>query len=221
MHLQRVIIMNELARRLITALLFCTVLFGTLFFMPPYVFSFLLTLFCALCAVELYALFPFKRIYYWLLLPLYPCLSFSLLIALNYTHRYVLFLLITMVFAFDTGAYIIGSLVGRHKIWPAISPGKSWEGFIGGLICTVCYSHLIFFINGKTSIPMSVYPLILLLGALATIGDFFESSIKRAAGVKDSGNFLPGHGGFLDRFAAIIMVTPFFFFWSSYLNNLV
>lgn len=208
-------------QRTITAFVFSIIFFGTLLCMPTNLFSFLLMVVCLLCLVELYALFPYKKTYYWLTIPFYPILSFWMMIVLNNSNRFVLFLLLISVFAFDTGAYFIGSLIGRHKIWPAISPNKSWQGFIGGLLLLTLVLKIISFINGAFVPLEQLIALAFAVGIFATVGDFVESYLKRKAGVKDSGNLLPGHGGFLDRFDAILFVTPFFFFCKSFINNLL
>jgi len=106
----------------------------------------------------------------------------------------------------DMGAYFIGSMIGRHKMAPHISPKKSWEGFLAGALASVGAWALVPLIPGS-GIEM---PLALLTGAAvavaAVIGDLTESRMKREAGIKDSGNSLPGHGGFLDRLDSLILV---------------
>lgn len=109
----------------------------------------------------------------------------------------------------DSAAYFVGVSMGRHKIWPALSPSKSWEGTVGGWItATIAGAALAFW----TPLPMAVW-----LGAfvglgggiLALFGDLSISMLKRQSGVKDSGVFLPGHGGTLDRLDSILFVLPF------------
>ncbi|MBC7644091.1 MAG: phosphatidate cytidylyltransferase [Thermoleophilia bacterium] len=116
------------------------------------------------------------------------------------------------IWANDTGAYLLGRLFGRTKLAPRISPNKTVEGFLGGFIAgtaVVWYGHLVLQAHGK---PLLNGYDALLLGmavALATpVGDLFESMIKRAAGVKDSGNLLGEHGGMLDRIDSILLATP-------------
>jgi phosphatidate cytidylyltransferase len=120
--------------------------------------------------------------------------------------------LLTMFFAMviltDTGAYYTGRSLGRHKLAPRISPGKTVEGFIGGLSAAVLagyLSRLLFF----PEIPL-LQALILgaLIGLLGPVGDLAESMLKRGSGVKDSGTLLPGHGGMLDRVDAILFCAP-------------
>lgn len=122
----------------------------------------------------------------------------------------------------DTGAYCVGSLLGRHKLFPRISPGKSWEGSIGGalFVLAVAYGigwldnmeiadidHAIPMFRGMLSIPAWL-GLGLVVVVFGTWGDLVESLFKRTLGVKDSGNILPGHGGMLDRFDSSLMAIP-------------
>ena len=125
---------------------------------------------------------------------------------------------LVLVWAADVGAYFIGRAVGRRKLAPSISPGKSWEGAIGGAILVV--------IVGLTAAaapslaatlpallvthvgPVLAALALLLISALSVVGDLYESSMKRQAGAKDSGRSLPGHGGVLDRIDALIPVMP-------------
>jgi phosphatidate cytidylyltransferase len=111
------------------------------------------------------------------------------------------------VWANDVFAYLVGSMLGKHKMSPNISPNKSWEGFAGGTIFTILVWVGLYFVIDS---PMTLWwhALVGLAIALAgVLGDLAESRLKREAGVKDSGRLLPGHGGFLDRFDSLIMVS--------------
>ena len=112
-----------------------------------------------------------------------------------------------LTWTFDTFSYLVGTKLGKHKILPSVSPKKSWEGFIGGFIFTIIASYLTYKYFGFESLK---FPLIIsiILPFTATIGDFIESHYKREAGVKDSGNFIPGHGGILDRIDAFMITIP-------------
>lgn len=114
---------------------------------------------------------------------------------------------IASVWANDVFAYLVGSTVGRHKMAPRISPHKSWEGFAAGTLFTV----LVWLIVGWITPVDYSFGWLLLTGISVSIasvlGDLFESRIKRETGVKDSGHLLPGHGGFLDRFDSLILVS--------------
>lgn len=119
----------------------------------------------------------------------------------------------------DTGAYMTGSLLGKHKLFPRISPGKSWEGSIGGGLFVIFFSMFVAHID-KTGLLMDLgcshtglnLPQWIGLGIVVvffgTWGDLVESLLKRTLGVKDSGNILPGHGGMLDRFDSSLMAIP-------------
>jgi len=126
--------------------------------------------------------------------------------------RWILVGYASIVWLNDIGAYLIGKKWGEHKVSPTISPGKSWEGLLGG-IAVSCGGALfikIFFISN-----WSVYQSIiigLLIALIGFMGDLFESSIKREFQLKNSGRFLPGHGGFLDRFDSFFFVAPMIYF---------
>ena len=117
-------------------------------------------------------------------------------------------LIIASIWINDTMAYIVGSLIGKTPL-SKISPKKTWEGTIGGIILSVGVVWLIMF-YGFNSGAITVY--IMLFAAIAciagTFGDLLESKLKRMAGVKDSGNIMPGHGGFLDRFDSLLLAIP-------------
>lgn len=107
----------------------------------------------------------------------------------------------------DTGAYLVGKAIGRHKLMPSVSPGKTWEGLIGGILLALGSGWLI--AQAWTALPVHGW----LIAAVAisitgTIGDLYESAMKRIAGVKDSGRIMPGHGGVLDRFDGFLLAAP-------------
>ena len=118
---------------------------------------------------------------------------------------------VVLIWINDIGAYLVGVSIGRHKLWPRISPKKSWEGFFGGLFFTA--TAAVFLgprMGGVAPIPVwgwIVFGIVLTLSAVA--GDLVESAYKRRAGVKDSGTIIPGHGGFMDRFDAMFLSLPF------------
>ena len=117
------------------------------------------------------------------------------------------------VFAADTAAFFVGRAIGRHKLAPAISPGKSWEGFVAGVVAAMVAAFVILY---KDRDAFLAIPEILALGAavaLASVfGDLFESAVKRDLGVKDSGRILGGHGGVLDRLDSLLWAAPAAFF---------
>ena len=118
----------------------------------------------------------------------------------------ILFMFI-LTWTFDTFAYLVGIQYGKHKIMPSISPKKSWEGFAGGFVFTMIAAYLSqkFFINIALRDVLFVS---IILPFTDTLGDFIESHYKRKAGVKDSGNFILGHGGMLDRMDAFTITIP-------------
>ncbi len=113
----------------------------------------------------------------------------------------------------DTGAYCAGSLFGKHKLFPRISPGKSWEGSIGGGILSMIVAGIIGYYANQGNIPhtLSIAQWIglgLVIVVFGTWGDLVESLFKRTIGIKDSGNIIPGHGGMLDRFDSSLLAIP-------------
>ena len=113
---------------------------------------------------------------------------------------------------FDTGAYLMGRRYGRRKLWPAVSPGKTWLGTISGAILTMAVSLAMVRVLAL-SIPQAL-GLGALIAALAQFGDLVESVFKRQVGVKDAGGFLPGHGGILDRIDGLLLSTVGVYYFS-------
>ena len=160
---------------------------------------------------------------YTMLSQMYIALPFSMVnvLAFQDTGHGIAFnsLLSLSIFIFlwtnDTGAYCSGSLFGKHKLFPRVSPGKSWEGSIGGGILVLAVAALIGYIenttDGLTPVALSIpawMGLGLVVVVFGTWGDLVESLFKRTLGIKDSGNILPGHGGMLDRFDSSLMAMP-------------
>ena len=161
---------------------------------------------------------PIQDWAYTMLSQMYIALPFSLLNVLAFTAApsgSVSFntLLPLSVFVFlwvnDSGAYCVGSLLGRHKLFPRISPGKSWEGSIGGAVFVLAAACAIsYFFDGGMLTTMQWFGLGLVVVIFGTWGDLVESLFKRTLGIKDSGNILPGHGGMLDRFDSSLLAIP-------------
>ena len=125
----------------------------------------------------------------------------------NY-NKYILLGFFIILWANDTGAYVVGSLIGKNRLFERISPKKSWEGSIGGAFFAVGFAILMYYFTGlETAIFWVIFALSIVV--FGTLGDLVESLLKRDLGVKDSGSILPGHGGFLDRFDAVLMAAPF------------
>ena len=142
-------------------------------------------------------------------------MDFFPLLRVQWGPKYLYFLF-AVIFLGDTGAYLFGKLLGRHKMSPLVSPNKTWEGCAGGLIVACA---------GAAAAQSLLLPSIgllqtvlcgLLVHAVAQLSDPLESLFKRAVGVKDSSNILPGHGGFLDRIDSLILAGPFFYFYITY-----
>lgn len=154
---------------------------------------------------------------YWFISIIYPIIPIITLIYLNLKFRNNDFLFPLYPFfvswVADTGAYILGKLIGKHKVCPTISPGKSWEGLFGGFISVTIFNILV--LPGIKTFPFVVYlqsffPILLfsfLVTIVAFLGDIFISYLKRKKGLKDTGNLLPGHGGLLDRFDSVLFVS--------------
>lgn len=110
----------------------------------------------------------------------------------------------------DTGAYFVGSLLGKHKLFERISPGKTWEGSVGGAIFALLTAWGLSFVFKQLDVVHWMF-LALITVVFGSLGDLVESMLKRSLGIKDSGSVLPGHGGFLDRFDAVLLSAPFVF----------
>jgi len=118
-----------------------------------------------------------------------------------------------MIWVSDSMAYVFGRLLGKHKLWERISPKKTWEGFIGGLLCCVAtgwaYGHFVFPQGHWFKAEIIWMMIALVISITGMLGDLVESLLKRSIDVKDSGTILPGHGGILDRFDALFLAVPF------------
>ncbi len=176
---------------------------------PPYLFLvFLLVMVLSLTVGDVEWRFPSAAGHFFGL-----CyLSFPVCLAVSYQKlpHELLLILLTVAVA-DIGAFLVGRRWGAHRMAPRISPKKSWEGFLGGMVLCVLFSLLYgtSFLPQKT--PLILTLLALVLGTVATMGDLFESAIKRGAGVKDSGTSIPGHGGFLDRIDGLLFALPTYY----------
>ncbi len=139
-------------------------------------------------------------------------LGFLLLLRDLPTHgRLALYTVLLAIWAGDTLAYLGGRLVGRHKMAPTTSPGKTWEGFVFGTAATIFVTFVALYKQHFLSIPQSIV-LGAILAVVGPLGDLFESLLKRDAGVKDSGRLLGGHGGMLDRLDAFFFAAPAAYF---------
>ncbi|MCK4650673.1 phosphatidate cytidylyltransferase [Candidatus Babeliales bacterium] len=208
------ILKNELFNRSISGIILGFCFFGA-YLHSAILFSFILfAILLIILFFEWPKLITTKGFKFWFISFFYPSLPILTLIFLNLYYRSVdiLFPLYPFIVSWtgDTGAFIIGKLTGKHKICPEISPGKSWEGLIGGFFGIFIFN--IIFLPGIKIFPFIIYlqgilP-ILLLSFLLTIvgflGDIFVSFLKRKKDLKDTADLLPGHGGLLDRFDSVL-----------------
>ena len=129
--------------------------------------------------------------------------------------EWLVFALLT-TFATDTGAYFVGRSIGRHRMTPSISPGKTWEGAVGGFLAAVGAGAGLAALTGLEALTeLPFWPALSVaagVGIVAQVGDLLESRLKRAAGAKDTGGLLPGHGGLLDRLDSLVLTIPLVYY---------
>jgi len=208
-------------QRILTGTALIAVLITSILYLPPMCLSIAVLLCMHLMIQELQAMVQ-SRLQFFLLVPFYPIIPCLILIALheNINSKPLFTYLFAIVFTFDSASYLVGKIWNKlgtvHKIAPKISPGKSWQGAFGGYVITTILLQTIFLYQQK---PFTwILPLVTLtISMIALAGDLFESYLKRSAGLKDSGNILPGHGGLLDRFDAILATSYFFFIFQKQL----
>ena len=212
---------NEVFKRFVTGILLGFCFFGS-YLHSAILFSFiLLAILLIILFFEWPKLVPFKGIKFWLISIFYPILPMLTLIYLNHKYRDIdiLFPLYPFIVCWvgDTCAYIVGKSFGKHKICPAISPGKSWQGLFGGFFGITVFN--IFYLPGMKVLPFvaylqnifTVFLLSFLFTVVAFLGDISVSFLKRKRGLKDTGDLLPGHGGLLDRFDSVLFVSVLVF----------
>lgn len=120
--------------------------------------------------------------------------------------------MLLLIWANDTGAYVLGSKIGKTPFFKRISPKKTWEGTISGMITTLILAAILGFVFNELSV-IQWYGVAVCVIIFSTLGDLVESMLKRNLGIKDSGTILPGHGGILDRFDALLLVVPYIALW--------
>ena len=171
-----------------------------------------------------------ERVSAGLLTAIYPVFFFSFLIDIHWGAAenlgpeaafWLILMLLCLIWATDTGAYYTGKSIGKHKFAPSISPNKTWEGTVGGLVLAllVAAGFKCFLLPDLSWLDAGV--LALLGGAWGQLGDLFESAFKRSCGVKDSGTLLPGHGGVLDRFDSLVFTAPAYYLYLCNATSLI
>ena len=204
--------MNETLKRALSGFVYVLIMwFGTSFSELSFQILFLV-----LGIVSIYEMWKLRKgkskvyAFVYVLLPFFLIHFFGKIESLNFNSVFdpsLILLMFILTWTFDTFAYLFGVRFGKTKIMPSVSPKKSWEGFAGGFIFTVLASfittHYFLEVDNSIALAMSLF-----LPFTATLGDFTESYFKRKAGVKDSGNFIPGHGGMLDRMDAFMITIP-------------
>lgn len=141
-------------------------------------------------------------------------ITFPLFLLLNvyYLAPKLVLLMFVMIWLSDTGAFCVGSLFGKRKLFERISPHKSWEGFFGGMLFSIAAGCIAFavwgtkYFTGFTAVELAIFGAVVAI--FATWGDLIESLIKRTLKIKDSGSLIPGHGGILDRIDSLLLVAP-------------
>ena len=201
------------------ALMFLSVFLYTSGATGRYIFSLYLLYISGVLIYELYSKHksPVTRLAYIFFGQCYIALPFSVLNFLAFrgspsnppVYQWVwLIALFLFIWAYDTGAYLIGIKFGKHRLFERISPKKSWEGFFGGLVFAIIFAFIFAHFYQQTAwyhcVAISIGVVV-----FSTYGDLVESLIKRSAEVKDSGSLLPGHGGFLDRFDSMLLAVYF------------
>ncbi|MBN2033680.1 MAG: phosphatidate cytidylyltransferase [Deltaproteobacteria bacterium] len=149
---------------------------------------------------------------------LYICLPLGLLVVIDRHPKgnlWILFLL-TVIFISDTGAFYFGRFFGKRKLYPSVSPNKTWAGAVGGLLVGVLSGLFFSYLFRLGGFPLQVGLLAGSLSICGQVGDLVESMIKRNAGVKDTGRILPGHGGILDRVDGVLFASPLLYLYISW-----
>jgi phosphatidate cytidylyltransferase len=217
MHIKK----NNFDRFFTGCAIFCLTLCAML--TPPIITSCIIVAITACMVYEMIRMHQKKGLFFYSLIVWYPIVPASIMFLMHAsdTYRPLFWFVILATFCFDTASYCAGKLYSywytSTKIAPSISPQKSWQGAIGGFIATTFFINIIF--SSLFIEQLFLYSLI--FSSTALVGDLFESYIKRNAGVKDSGTLLASHGGFLDRFDAILATMTLSFFFKDYLMTIL
>ncbi len=183
----------------------------------------LIVLFVFIAIIELYRKkeHPFTNMAYTIAGVIYIAIPFSLLSFFvldtpdSSFSPQILLGFIFLIWINDSGAYVFGSLLGKHKLFKRISPNKTWEGAIGGMTSALTLAYFMpLFFDSLMRMDWIIISIIVVI--IGSYGDLVESMLKRSLGIKDSGNILPGHGGILDRFDSIILAAPLVFVYLQF-----
>ena len=151
----------------------------------------------------------------------YLVLSFGFLILLPFSRGtyepFVIIYLLVLIWTSDSFAYLIGKNLGKRRLFMSVSPKKTIEGFIGGIVFTMIAAVVISYYSDLLS-RLHWIILSIIVSVMGTLGDLIESKFKREANIKDSGNIMPGHGGMLDRLDSLIFIAPFVYLYLYFLN---
>ena len=202
--------MSNFITRIASGSIFISIIFFAVFFSA---YSYI-SIFIILYLLCIYEFFKISNKINLLLNISVLTLSFYFLVFSNnfgYNNKNLVLFIFSSIWIFDSIAYLIGSKFGKNKMFVKISPKKSWEGFLAGLsafLIYMCIAYLLFPNQVFEINPKKEFLKLTIIPVSATIGDFYISSLKRKANVKDSGKLIPGHGGILDRFDSIIFTLP-------------
>ncbi|KHD86528.1 phosphatidate cytidylyltransferase [Heyndrickxia ginsengihumi] len=159
--------------------------------------------------------FTFEKIGFHVISSLYVGMGFHYFIEVRSIGLTYVFYALLIIWATDSGAYFVGRALGKNKLWPEISPNKTVEGALGGIICALIVAILFSVFSNMDLSTIKLLVIAVILSIFGQIGDLAESAYKRHFGVKDSGNILPGHGGILDRFDSLLFVLPLLYFFNQ------
>ncbi len=152
--------------------------------------------------------FTFEAAGFTILSVLYVGIGFYFFIETREAGIVYIFYSLFMIWATDSGAYFIGKATGKRKLWPEISPNKTVEGSLGGVVCALIVAILFALFTDMNATALTLMAITVILSIFGQLGDLVQSAFKRHFNVKDSGNILPGHGGILDRFDSLLFVLP-------------
>lgn len=174
-------------------------------------------LFAAIIMIFYHSEFSLEKILIFALAPIAVSFGFARICGVTLLDGGIYYLLLMLNFSSvcDMGAYFVGSMYGRRKLCPEISPKKTVEGALGGMAASVIFSLILALCFGSTSTLLMTLVLTVPFCMIGIIGDLFFSLIKRAVGIKDYGNLIPGHGGILDRFDSMLFIAPFLYMYAT------